>query len=183
VFRCILIEPPPFSSSILLLTTTIKWCCAIFRSIGQLFQLYARVESAPVNAADIATGSVADLACLDEHDSVVLAVEVKDRELLLRHVQDKLPALRERGVRELLFVITSGAAAADAESIEDTIDREFVTDQNVYVTSFQQFLRACLVLFRESGRRHFLVQVGESIDEIRADLTHRQAWRALLEQL
>jgi len=156
---------------------------AIFRTIGVHFRLYHHVDSARIHAADASTGSVADLTCCDEHHEIVLAVEVKDRELQIRHVQDKLPAVREQGVRELLFVVTSGIAESDMEPVQDLIEREFVTGQNVYAVPFDRFFESCLILFGEMGRREFLVHVGQAIDDIKADLIHRQAWRDLLQGL
>jgi hypothetical protein len=156
---------------------------ALFRAIGIRFNLYARVDTAGINAADAATGSVADLTCYDENDQIVLAVEVKDRDLEIRHVQDKLPAVREQGVQELLFLATTGIASSDVAAIGELMEREFVTGQNVYVTSFDRFLESCLILFGEVGRRQFLIQIGDAIDEIKADLGHRETWRDLLQQL
>jgi hypothetical protein len=156
---------------------------ALFRSIGETFQLFERVDAATINAADASTGSVADLTCIGADGEVVLAVEVKDRELQSRHVEDKLPAVRVQGVREILFVITGGLAKEEKEAIAGLIDREFVTGQNVYVVPFDRFLESCLVLFGEGGRRRFLVIVGDAIDDANADLAHRQAWRDLLRRL
>ncbi len=156
---------------------------ALFRTIGERFGIFEQVNASAVNAADAATGSAADLTCMDNEGNVVLAAEVKDRELRLSHVQDKLPAVREQGIRELLFVVTQGIADSEAEALTDTFGREFVTGQNIYVAPFDRFFECCLILFGESGRREFLVRVGEAIDEIRADLAHRQAWRDLLQEL
>lgn len=156
---------------------------ALFRSIGEIFHLYQRVEAARINAADASTGSAADLICLDENNHVVLAVEVKDRHLQLRHIQDKLPAVREQAVRELLFIGTEDISESDVESVRDLIEREFITGQNVYVAPINHFLESCLILFAEAGRRQFLINVGQAIDDIKADLSHRQTWRDLLQQL
>lgn len=156
---------------------------ALFRTIGEVFQLFEQVETASVNAADAATGSVADLSCKDAKGNVVLAVEVKDREVRLRHIEDKLPAVREQGIRELLFLTTVDVATEEAESVSETIDREFATGQNVYVISFDRILSSCLTLFGELGRRRFLVQVGTVLDEVKADLSHREKWRELLQRI
>jgi hypothetical protein len=152
---------------------------ALFRTIGARFSLFDRVASGAVNAADASTGSAADLACF-RHEELVIAVEVKDRALRLRHVQDKLPAIREQGIRELLFVTTVGDEADAAASMAELREREFNAGQNIYVTDFKQFLQSCLILFGEPGRRDFLVAVGEALDELKVDLSHRQAWQALL---
>ena len=111
----------------------------------------------------------------------MLAVEVKDRELTLRSVQEKLPKSRERGIRELLFLVQGGVAKKDANEVDAAIEREFTTGQNLYVCNFDDFLNTSLVLFGESGRRTFLVTVGQCLDESKADLVHRQHWQELLQ--
>jgi hypothetical protein len=81
---------------------------ALFERIGDEFGLYQRVLSSDVNAADAATGNVADLECADAEGNIILAVEVKDRQLTLVQVQNRIPAIRSRGVRELLFIVQGG---------------------------------------------------------------------------
>ncbi len=85
-------------------------------------------------------------------------------------------------MRELLFITTDGIKPTEMEGIDETIGREFVTGQNVYVAMFDRFLETNLLLFGEQGARQFLINVGEAIDDVNADLSHRQAWAALLNQ-
>ncbi len=153
---------------------------AIFRVIGIRFHLFNEVRAGNVNAADASTRSAADLECVDESGAIVMAVEVKDRQLELRHIQDKLPAAREKGIRELLFLVQGGAADDDAQRVTDAIGREFVTGQNLYVLEWEEFMGSCLVLFGEAGRREFLQQVGREMDVQKADIKHRRRWAALL---
>jgi hypothetical protein len=154
---------------------------ALFKCIGETLHLYSTVRSASINAADASTGQIADIECLAEDEHVVLAVEVKDRQLTLRHVEDKLPSVRERGIRELLFLIKGGILGADEDKVEALINQQFVTGQNVYVCEFDVLLKVCLVLFGETGRRRLLQQLGEELDTMRVDLAHREAWRDLLQ--
>ena len=156
---------------------------ALFRTIGERFKLFREVRSNSVNAADASTGSTADLECVDENETIVMAVEVKDRQLELRQVQDKLPGIREKGVRELLFLIQGGVVNADAEGVNETITRQFVTGQNVYVVEWSAFLSSCVILFGEDGRREFLRHIGRELDERRIDIAHRRAWADLLHRI
>jgi len=156
---------------------------ALFRRLGEALALFADVRSADVNAADASTGSVADLECLDGSGAVLLAVEVKDRTLTLRHAQDKLPGIRQKGIRELLFLVHGGVDAQERQAVDQLLEREFTTGQNLYVCEFGHFLEACLVLFGERGRREFLAQVGRELDARRADHAHRAAWAAILQAL
>ena len=156
---------------------------ALFRCIGETFSMFAEVRSANINATDASTGSAADLECVDAAGKVLLAVEVKDRQLTLRQTEDKLPGVRDKGIREILFLVQGGLESEDKDAINRLIDREFVTGQNLYVCEFTSFLESCLVLFGENGRRVFLRRVGEYLDEQRADMSHRQQWRDLLGNL
>jgi len=98
---------------------------ALFRTIGRRLGLCAEVESANINAADQSTGRVADIECRDDEGGVVLAVGVKDRQIELKHVQDKLPGVRERGIRELLFLVQGGVRDADDAHIKELVLRQF----------------------------------------------------------
>ncbi len=156
---------------------------ALFRTIGERFTLFNDIRSNNINAADASTGNTADLECVDDEGHIVLAVEVKDRQLELRHVEDKLPGVRERGVRELLFLIQGGVAVGDGATLTETVSRQFVTGQNVYIVEWSEFLSSCLILFGEEGRRDFLRHIGPELDERRIDITHRRAWAQLLSTL
>ncbi|MBI1832059.1 MAG: restriction endonuclease, SacI family [Planctomycetes bacterium] len=156
---------------------------ALFRCIGRRFRLFSEVRSANVNAADLQTGITADLECVDDRGVVLFAVEVKDRMLTLHQLQDKLPGAREKGIGELIFLVNGGIDPDSQMSVKETIERQFVTGQNVYVCEFAPFLQACLVLFGEGGRRQFFLMVGEELDNLRADLAHRQDWCNLLQKL
>ncbi len=158
-------------------------CVALFRCIGQMFGVFATVEAENINAADSSTGSAADLECKDREGNIVLAVEVKDQQLTLRHALDKLPGARSKGIRELIFLVQGGIAAAEAESVRNLIDREFITGQNIYVCEFAAFMESCLVLVGERGRRIFLECIGKELDERRVDIEHRRKWAGLLSSI
>jgi len=155
---------------------------ALFRTIGDVLRLFDKVESKDINAADARTGKAADLECLSSDGEIVMAAEVKDRQLTLTDAQDKLKTVREKGVRELLYLVRHGVKKEDASSVAELSRREFATGQNVYVCDFEQFLESILVLVMENGRRIILVQVGNELDE-KADLAHREAWRDLLSSI
>ena len=155
---------------------------ALFRQVGVKFRLFADVRSANVNAADAATGSVADLECVDRNGQIVLAVEVKDRQLKLIDTQSKLPAIREKGIGELLFLVQGGIMPKETDAVSHLIQREFITGQNVYVTEFSNFLESCLVLFGEIGRVSLLRQIGDELNQRKADISHRRQWAGLLSE-
>lgn len=152
---------------------------ALFQTIGKLFGLYHEVVSRSVNVSDASTRSAADLECVSETREVILAVEVKDRQLTLIDMQDKLNSIRERGIRELLYLVRGGVVEQDTDEVADLSRREFGAGQNLYVCEFVGFLESSLILFQEEGRRNMLQCIGQELD-IHADLSHREAWRELL---
>ncbi|MCG3197386.1 MAG: hypothetical protein GHCLOJNM_01872 [bacterium] len=156
---------------------------ALFRCIGSRFNLFHRIVAGKVNASDASTGNVADLECLDDMGNVVMGVEVKDRQLTLRQIEDKLPGVRSKGVRELLFLVQGGIFPDDTGQVDDLIEREFTTGQNLYVLEFQRFVESCLALLGETGRRGFLIEVGIELDRQREDISHRRKWKDLLTRL
>lgn len=156
---------------------------ALFRCIGDKFRLFKDVRTSSINAPDAATGRIADLECLDESETIVLGVEIKDRQLTLTQTQDKLPAIRAQGVREFLFLVQNGISGDDDAQVRRLIDEQFATGQNLYVCEFGSFLDACLILLGEDARRSLLTRIGEELDAQKVDLAHRQAWQRLMQKL
>jgi len=120
------------------------------------------------------------LECIGEDDSVVLAVEVKDRPLALLHVQVKLPRLRDKAIKEAIFITQGGIVEAEKAEVLGLMQKEFSSGQNIYRADFYSFMENQLMLFGEKGRRDFLKYVGEELDKYKADVAHRQRWRDLL---
>ncbi|MBN1555251.1 MAG: restriction endonuclease, SacI family [Phycisphaerae bacterium] len=156
---------------------------ALFRALGSILTVFQQVRSAHVNASDASTGRVADIECLDASGNIALSVEVKDQSLTLHHIQTKLPVIREKGIRELLFLVRGGADQERDEAVCDLLEREFITGQNVYVCEFNVFSKHAFLLLGEQGRRHFLIFVGEALDEMKADMKDKMTWKSLLSQL
>jgi hypothetical protein len=94
-------------------------------------------------------------------------------------VEGKLPLARERKVEELLYLIRGGVKEEDQASLSRLCEHQFRAGHNIYHCEFADFLHVMLILFGESGRREFLDQVGESIDEF-GELIDREAWREQL---
>lgn len=157
---------------------------ALFVTIGQVFHLFTTVRRSATNAADTASGQVADLECVSADGRIVLAVEVKDKALTLRQVQDKPPGIREQRVTEVIFLALHDVDRAEQGDITDLTGREFSSGQNIYVVqNFEELLRSVLMLVGEAGRRIFLEAVGHELDEYRSDIAHRKSWAKLLSQV
>ena len=154
-------------------------CTALFRVIGSRFALFDEVRREKVTSADRSTGMSGDIECLLE-GKVVLAVEVKDRELTLVQLDTTLDAVRARHITELLVVAEQGKESHNEEGIDSRIHSEFTSGQNVYVVRFAEFALGVLILFGEDGRVEFLNAVGSELERVNARIEHRRAWADLL---
>jgi hypothetical protein len=153
---------------------------ALLTALGKRFKLFAEVRRRSINAPDATSGQVADIECVDHAGQIVVAAEVKDQELTIKHISDKLPGMREHGVSEFFFLVRNGVASADLCEAEALLDREFIAGQNLYVFDLLTFSRAALALLSEPGRRDFLATVGLELDAHGSSLPDRQAWATLL---
>lgn len=152
---------------------------AFFRTIGNEFGLFDEVKRAKVNAADMASGMVADIECWHK-GQIVFLVEVKDRALSLTQMDRKIEGARAHHIAELLFVVRSGKGIEQDEQIETRIWSEFASGQNVYVAAFRPFAYGVLILLGERGRVKFLDEIGKELDRGGSGIVHRRAWAELL---
>lgn len=153
---------------------------ALFQTIGKSFSLFDKVQESNINAADAASGQVADLECITSDGKVIFAVEVKDRDLTIQHVQDKVKNIREKNITDMFFIIQQGLKNEDKEEIELLIGNEFSRGHNIYVLPTDNFIECILALFGENGRRYFLECVGKELNDKRVGISHKKAWANLL---
>jgi len=153
---------------------------ALFVLIGRRFLIFSDVRRANITSADTATGMLADLECLNKDGKIVLAIEVKDRELTISQLRDKIPDMREKQVSELFFIAQKGVSQNNSADVCRLIDREFSSGHNIYLTDIFSLCRVVLALIGENGRRDFLFEVAHQLDEYRSDIAHRKAWAVIL---
>ncbi len=152
---------------------------ALFSIIGRRLQLYEKVKRGKITAADKATGLVADLECASKTGKIIMGVEVKDRELTITHLRGKIPSIREKKVTEMFFV-AQGISKKDKDEIQKAIAKEYASGHNIYVVNIISLSKAVLALVGEQGRREFLDEVGNQLDEYKSDIVHRRKWAELL---
>lgn len=157
-------------------------CAALFKALAERFHLFDSVRRQKVNAADTSTGMCADIECWFE-GRIVLLVEVKDRSLTLTALDAKLDVARARKISEILFLAKQRAEGADDAQIRSRVASEFVSGQNVCISSFTDFASGILILLGEKGRVCFLAHVGSELDAASSVIQHRRAWAALLKTL
>lgn len=159
---------------------------AMMRVLGRGFSIFSRVTSQGVNEADAASGAPGDVMCYDEDDHMILAVEVKDRELTLSDVKAFTRKARESDKRlsNLLFAAPS-IREREIDSIHDAVAAAWASGQNVYQMDIIDLAVAAFVLLSEEWRPELLREIGKELDD-RGDHAHRKAWQdrlvALAEQ-
>ncbi len=156
---------------------------ALFATMGKRFRLFAEVRSNLPTASDASTGQVADIECVDDEGHLALAVEVKDRDLTVTQVSDKLPAIRSGSVTEVLFILGSRMRRQDAAETNEILDRQFASGYNIYVFPFEDFASGVLAILGERGRHDFATEVGKVLETYHAPVSDRRAWAVLLQAL
>jgi hypothetical protein len=140
------------------------------------------VKRGNITSADQASGMLADLECTTKDERIVLAVEVKDRQITISQLRAKLRVIREKQVSEVFFV-AQGTVESEGAEVEALIDREFASGQNVYVTDLVKFSTTVLSIVGEGGRADFLKETGIQLETYKSEITHRRAWASILAAL
>lgn len=152
---------------------------AIFKTIGEWFELYDNVKRSKINASDDSSDQIVDIECYDS-DKIVMAIEVKDKKLTVEQIKSKIDVARSKKVSELLFIAQQGIN--DLKEWKDLRDHEFSSGQNIYVYNLMDFLPSILILLGEEGRRDFLEHICDSLDKY-ADIKSRLSWAKMLSEL
>jgi len=154
---------------------------ALFETIGNRTSLFdPAIRRGKINASDESSGQVADIECVNAKGDPVLAIEVKDKTVTVSDLEEKLPATRKRGVKEVFFV--SAHEKKEAEGVAKRVAKEFGAGQNLYVCGLFEIAECFLAVTGESPRRDFLIRVGEQLDKY-SDTRHRLAWKKALDEL
>lgn len=157
---------------------TLAIAAALFHIIGMYFGLFDReVKRGKITESDEASGMAADIECNTAQGPIRMAVEIKDRELLVSDIEEKLPATRQKGITEVLFV-TSKPVHMEGD-IPDLIKREFAAGQNIHTFELSTLTRSVLALAGENARRGFLQRIGHELD-LYSEIKDRLAWREVL---
>jgi hypothetical protein len=152
---------------------------ALFVVIGSKFGLYTEVRRAKITAADKASGMLADLECISKKGEVLMAVEVKDRQIKVSQLRAKIRTIREKQVSEIFF-IAQGPIASERRELDELIVHEFTSGYNIYLTDLISLGRAALALVGESGRQPFLAETANQLEKYHSEIIHRRRWAALL---
>jgi hypothetical protein len=155
---------------------------ALFEAFKGRFNIYTEIRRNVINAADTATNSAGDLECLGPNGRIVLAVEVKERQIEATDVTGALAKVRERGVTEILLC-TEGMSPRDRTEVERIFQTAWASGTNLYHATIGDLMRASLPLIGEQGIRDFVAQIGRQLDRFSTQPRHRKAWKSLLDDL
>lgn len=154
---------------------------AVFDAIRKTWGIFDEVTTSSVNASDASSGKPADIVCRRKGE-VVMACEVKDRDLNIEMLHGTITNARLEKVGEL-FALIRGKDASHEKEMTTRIDREFKHGMNVYLLESDSFLALVLALIGEAGRQHYLKSIEEGMVIMNLPFESRRDWAKLLEEI
>lgn len=153
---------------------------ALLKVLGEGFSLFLKVESQGLNEADAASGMPGDVMCYSEDNSLVLAVEVKERSLTLADVRaSTTKALQADDQLSQFLFATQGIRSGDRTEIEAAMNRAWASGLNLYHTDILEITAAAFVLLHEDYRPRLLREIADELDR-RGVHSHRLDWHEIL---
>lgn len=152
---------------------------AVFDAMRKTWGIFDEVTTSPVNASDTSSGKSADVVCRRAGE-VVMACEVKDRDLNIEMLHGTITNARLEKVTEL-FTLIRGKDASHEKEMTTRIDREFKHGMNVYLLENDAFLALVLALIGEAGRQHYLNSIVEGMVMMNIPFETKRDWARSLE--
>lgn len=144
--------------------------------------VYSEVVRHVVNASDQSTGLSADIECKDANGEVLLAIEVKERDLTVMDLKSGIQKARRGSISKYLFN-SPRTKMTDESEIAELIEKTWNSGTNLYRLSMDELIRVGLALTGENSRREFLENIGEQLNTYNTQPTNRQRWKQLLEEI
>lgn len=154
---------------------------AVFDAIRKTWGIFDEVTTSSVNASDASSGKPADIVCR-RNGEVIMACEVKDRDLNIEMLHGAITNARLEKVGEL-FALIRGKDASHEKELTSRIDREFKHGMNVYLLESDSFLALVLALIGEAGRQHYLKSIEEGMVVMNLPFESKRDWAKLLEEI
>ena len=155
---------------------------ALFRTLGEAFRLFSEVRSQGINEADSASGMPGDVMCFDHDGNIYLAVEVKDTNLTLAHVQEaSRKAKQSKDVLSNFLFAVPGIRQDHVPAIKVLTHLNWTEGLSIYTATIPALLGTTLVLLDESWRVRLVREIGNELDK-RQNQPSRRAWFDLLSQ-
>ena len=137
-----------------------------------------------MNSADTSTKKAGDVTF--STDTASFAAEVKDRPLNEAEVMASINKARISNASDLMFIVRAKNPfenGFDEDAFDAICVSQFSSGLNIYLERFENFSGVCLSLVGEDGRRTFLEEVGNSLAEQKADISHKWAWSNIVKAL
>lgn len=154
---------------------------AVFDAMRKTWRIFDEVITSSVNASDASSGKPADIVCRRAGE-VIMACEVKDRDLNIEMLHGTITNARLEKVGEL-FALIRGKDASHEKEMTTRIDREFKHGMNVYLLESDPFLALVLALIGEAGRQHYLKSIEEGMVMMNLPFESKRDWAKLLEEI
>jgi len=153
---------------------------SLYKTFGEISGQYDEISYSKPTASNQSEGKISDIEC-KSNGKPVKGVELKDRKLTKQQVEESLLKLHKSNILEFSFVTTKGVHGTDIEDIEEIIKREFEMGRNIYVEDIDGLSRTMLTLFGEEGRKKFLVNTNNILEELKYSYEHRSKWAKLID--
>lgn len=152
---------------------------ALFKTIGEKFQLFDEVSREKVNVSDQSSGMAGDIECRSDQ-TVILLIEVKAQQLTLTQLSSTINSARANQIGEVLFMLQNGVNPNDEQKIHEKVQQEFNSGQNIYISDIEDFIQNTLILLGENGRTQFINQIGQELDLAQSSIDLKKQWAKLL---
>lgn len=153
--------------------------CALFRAFGETFDSYDTVDTAKPTEADRPSRRVADIQCY-AGEKILLAAEVKDRQITFSDAQDTFDKARENEIFELYFV---SPGISDKKKLTSYAKKQFESGFNLYFLRLTTLAKVILSMTGEDGRARFLKAMREVLEEFQFSYEDRKSWADFLSKV
>jgi hypothetical protein len=156
-------------------------CAAAFACMSKVLGGRLQVKAYPVNWPDKFAKTAGDLEFYLD-GKIVMAAESKDKpvsESDVRHCQMKA---KLNGITEYIIFNGAGIATGDRLSIDQFIRSQLQEGINLYLLDVPRGLFPYFLYLGEQGRRLFLTEVGNYLNEIKATRENKEAWQQLIDK-
>lgn len=156
-------------------------CAAAFASMDKVSGGRLKVKAYPVNWPDKFAKTAGDIEFyLDA--KIVKAAESKDKPISASDVRHCQMKAKRHGITEYIILNGAGIIANDKVSIDKFIESQLQEGINLYLMSVPSGLFPYFLYLGEQGRRLFLTEVGNYLNEIKATRENKDAWQQLIDK-
>lgn len=156
-------------------------CAAAFASMDKVSGGRLKVKAYPVNWPDKFAKTAGDIEFyLDSN--IVKAAESKDKPISASDVRHCQMKAKRHGITEYIILNGAGIVADDKMNIDKFIESQLQEGINLYLLNVPSGLFPYFLYLGEQGRRLFLTEVGNCLNEIKATRENKEAWQQIIDK-